>query len=51
MMDWLVGGGHFRGRMRGLKAMSSLVLEAGGHHALFIWTLGGESSYSPTLIC
>jgi len=48
MMEWLVGG-HFTSDKCALSGnvISCPFIEANGHHALFVWTLGGEGSFAP----
>jgi hypothetical protein len=48
MMDWLVGGHFLAGCSVDNNVVTCPFVEANSHHALFIWTLGGETSYFPT---
>ena len=48
MMDWLVGGHFVAGCSVNSNVVTCPFVEANSHRALFVWTLGGESSYSPT---
>jgi hypothetical protein len=48
MMDWLVGGHFVTGCSVDGNVVTCPFVEANSHHALFVWTLGGKSSYAPT---
>jgi hypothetical protein len=47
MMQWLVGG-HFLAECSAHDNVYTCpFLQSNGHHALFVWTAGGENSYAP----
>ena len=47
MMDWLVGGYFPSGCALNGNVITCPFVQANGHHALFAWTMNGETSYSP----
>lgn len=49
MMQWLVGG-HFTAAKCSLDGtvISCPFVPANGHHAMFVWNFGGNSSYHPS---
>src|SRR5580692_3959191 len=47
MMDWLVGGYFPAGCALNGGVISCPFVQANGHHALFVWMMNGEGSYSP----
>ena len=48
MMDWLIGGYFPSGCARNGNVITCPFVQANGRHALFAWTMNGETSYSPS---
>jgi len=47
MMDWLVGG-HFTAACSASGQLYTCpFIQANGHHAMFVWNVNGNSSYTP----